>query len=459
LDKRWHCGDFLVPSEGIDSLILDSKDLTWGRLKNDSQHVKFPFWRDEISEIVSNRDDRPLLAGGAGRSYGDSGLNSNGFLVKMLGLNRLVEFDPQNGVLCCEAGATFAEILEFIVPKGWFLPVTPGTMFVTVGGAIANDVHGKNHHVAGTFGCFVEEMEVLSSSGEATICSQQKNFELFRATIGGLGLTGIITWARFKLKKIQSAMITQCATKFSNIDEFLKLDAASNIEHDYTVAWIDSSASGRNLGRGISFRGNHAPAGPTGLQLSKSKIPLLTVPFVAPGLLLNRLTMKAFNYCYYHQQQQKVAHSIIRYQPFFYPLDGVKNWNRLYGPRGFYQFQCVLPEGNSVGLRNILKLASGSGMSSFLTVLKKFGSIRSPGMLSFPISGYTLAFDFRNLGVRSADLIRSLSDIVRHCGGRIYPAKDALMSAADFKAGYPDWKVFSKHIDPGFSSNFWERVV
>lgn len=437
---------------------ISAQDLAWGRLFSGHQESKAVFWRDELEQLIAHGDKPAVLAVGSGRSYGDSCLNSGGELIMMAGLNRMIAFDREGGWLRCDSGMTFAEILEVIVPHGWFLPVTPGTMFVTVGGAIANDVHGKNHHVAGTFGCFVDCMEVMSTSGKLMRCSPTENPQLFRATIGGLGLTGVILWAQFRLKRINNHLIAQRTSKFANFDQFLKIADNSDGQFDYTVAWIDSSASGRHLGRGIFFQGNHAAAEVSHQQSLVSRPAMIPVPMVAPSYLLNDWAMKAFNFSYYHRQQKRVVESIVSYRPFFYPLDSIKNWNKLYGPKGFYQFQCVLPEAKIDELRKILQLASNSHLSSFLTVLKKFGVIRSPGMLSFPMAGYTVAFDFRNCGQRAVSVIQTLGAITLEAGGRIYPAKDALMSSADFKAGYSNWPEFSQYIDPGISSDFAKRV-
>lgn len=429
---------------------------SWGRYpKSEPAAVEPVYWRSEPLRL--DRFDRPVLPYGLGRSYGDSCLNDGGVLLDTLGLNRFISFDTDRGILRCEAGVTVDEILEVIVPHGWFLPVTPGTKHVTVGGAIANDIHGKNHHVAGTFGCHVTKFELERSTGERIICSPTENAELFRATIGGLGLTGLILWAEFTLKSIDNAMIQMERIRFASLDEFFEISAESADTYEYIVAWIDCLAQGSELGRGVFIRGNHVE-GDHGLMTNGDSF--LRVPFEFPSFALNPLTMKAFNSAYYRSQLRKHVRKIVHYEPFFYPLDAVGDWNKIYGRRGFFQYQCVVPTGaDGAAIREIIRRIVESGQASFLDVLKEFGDVPSPGMLSFPRPGVTLALDFPNEGEKTLALFDELDALVREGGGVVYPAKDARMSAENFQAFYPEWKAFSRYVDPNFSSSFWRRVT
>ena len=399
-----------------------------------------------------------LLPYGNGRSYGDSCLNDGGALLHARGLDRFIAFEPQTGVLRCEAGVLLSEILELVVPQGWFLPVTPGTQFVTVGGAIANDVHGKNHHRAGTFGAQVRAFELLRSDGSRRRCAPAENPDWFAATVGGLGLTGLITWAEIQLRRIANPWIASETIRFGNLDEFFAVSAASDRDYEYTVAWLDCAARGAALGRGLFMRGNHAPA----LCAARPRAPArrLSVPFAPPFSLINSWSLKAFNTLYYHRQWAKITRGITHYAPFFYPLDRVMAWNRIYGRHGFLQYQCVIPHVHGhAAIREVLERIVRSGLGSFLAVLKIFGEIPAAGWLSFPRSGVTLALDFPNRGKATFKLLESLDAVVAAAGGAVYPAKDARMSGARFREFFPRWQRFSDYIDPRFSSSFWRRVM
>ncbi|MBI9075207.1 MAG: FAD-binding oxidoreductase [Desulfatibacillum sp.] len=398
----------------------------------------------------------PFLPYGNGRSYGDSCQNTGGVLLDCRGLNHLMAFDRKTGVLKCEAGVLLSQILRLAIPHGWFLPVTPGTRFVTVGGCIANDVHGKNHHRAGAFGCHVRCFELKRSNGQSLICSPKENTDLFRATIGGLGITGLITWAEIQLAPCQNPLIGQETIRFPNLGEFFTLSDESDQKYEFTVAWVDCLARGRSLGRGHFIRGNfinkpaHYPA------YGRKALPM---PIDPPFSLVNSLSLKIFNALYYSRQATKKSAKTVRYEPFFYPLDSIDNWNRLYGKRGFYQYQCVIPpETSRDGIREILERIAMSGLGSFLAVLKKFGNIPSPGLLSFPRPGVTLALDFPNLGEKTRNLLSSLDQVVSHAGGALYPAKDARMSEEMFRQSFPGTDAFIPFIDPAFGSCFWNRV-
>ena len=432
------------------------KYLSWGRNFRYRHEIKKLFWlTDNFSTLFSS--EKKVLPYGLGRSYGDSCLNGDGVLIDVSGLNHSIFFDRAAGVIRCEAGITLAQILEIIVPEGWFLPVTPGTKYVTLGGAIANDVHGKNHHLVGTFGCFVNAFEILRSDGERIICSPTKNSGMFAATIGGLGLTGLVLWAEIRLLKA-SPIVTVESIKVKDLDGFYRLTEQDR-GFTYSVAWMDCTAGGASLGRGIFMRGNHADPAAGSYKKQGKAAPICSVPIDAPGFLLNRYTVKAFNFAYYNKQFKERATKNIFFDPFFYPLDIVDNWNRIYGRKGFYQYQFVIPEKNWSAVVKVFEMIAESKMASFLAVLKKFGEIKSPGILSFPRPGITLALDFVNQGERTKDLCRRLDEIVLGAQGRLYPAKDALMSPDAFKAFYPEYQEFKPYRDSKFSSNFIRRVT
>lgn len=403
-----------------------------------------------------------MLPVGAGRSYGDVCLLDHGTLLRTRGpglsggMDRLLDFDQTTGILCCEAGTTLGEILDFAVPRGFFLPVSPGTKFVTLGGAIANDIHGKNHHAAGTFGRHVPRFELVRSDGRHLICSAAQNADWYAATIGGMGLTGLIAWAEVKLRPILSRRIQYMGIKFSGIEEFVAL-SERNAKSEYTVSWIDCVGTGNNFARGIFMAGDHATVpGP----LKRSKPSKLALPVDLPEFMLNHRSVGLFNTLYYNKQRGKIKSGTVDYEPFFFPLDRLLHWNRMYGKSGLLQFQCVLPwEPDYRGLTEILKSITRSGLASFLAVLKVFGDVPSPGMMSFPKPGITLALDFPIRHEVSFDLVERLAAITLEHGGRMYPAKDATMTAAQFQAFYPQWKKFAAYIDPAFDSAFWQRVT
>jgi FAD/FMN-containing dehydrogenase len=413
-------------------------------------------WRDELVPEIGT--GRTVLPRGLGRSYGDSCLNDGGVLLDATRLDHFIELDEEAGLLRCEAGVALAAVLSLVVPRGFFLPVSPGTKFVTVAGAVANDIHGKNHHRAGTFGRHVTRFELLRSDGRRLVCSPEENPGLYRATIGGLGLTGLITWVEFRLKRVPSELIDCETVRFSGLDEFFDLAAESDERFEYTVAWTDCLARGSALGRGRFIRGNHAPAT---ARRSPARPPRArNLPVYAPSFLLHRFGIRAFNTLYYHRQWARTERRRIHYDPFFYPLDSIGNWNRLYGRRGFLQYQFVVPHAaEREGLREIFRSIAQAGEASFLAVLKVFGDVPSPGLLSFPRPGVTLALDFPNRGRRTLDLLEELDRIVAREGGRVYPAKDARMSARSFQRYFPEWRELSTWIDPRFSSSFWRRVT
>ena len=424
--------------------------LSWGRYPRQAPaRVAAPWWRDEALPAGST-----LLARGCGRSYGDSCLNAGGTLLHTARLDRMIAFDRTSGVLRCEAGATLEQVLEVAVPAGWFLPVTPGTRFVTIGGAIANDVHGKNHHVAGSFGAHVRRFELARSDGSRTECSPEASPERFAATIGGLGLTGLVTWAEVALRPIRSSYLACESIRFADLGEFFALSAESNARFEYTVAWLDIGARGN--GRGIFMRANHVEEDDGSLALALPG-PRLAVPFEFPSTLLNRASVSAFNAVYYRAARRGASRT--HFAPFFYPLDAIAHWNRLYGRRGFVQHQSVIPTAAArAGVEELLREVARAGEAPFLSVLKVFGERRSPGLLSFPRPGATLALDLPMRGDRTLALLDRLEAAVVAHGGAVYPAKDARMSPHAFAAGFPRLAQFEGHLDPAFSSSFWRRV-
>lgn len=427
---------------------------SWGRYpKSHPGRVINLNWMDQIPDF--NLLEGSILAYGLGRSYGDSCLNNNGTLLDTSGLNRFIQVDFENGIIEAYAGITLADILKILIPNGWFLSVTPGTKFVTLAGAIANDVHGKNHHVKGTFGCHVLSFELLRSDGTTHHCSSEENADLFKATIGGLGLTGLITKVKIKLQRCPSPYLDVEYIKFYNLEEFFAISSEFDKKYDYSASWVDCTATDGSLGRGIYSGGNFK-------EYDYESINLKDNP---PGFpfdyeFINSTTVKAFNALYFNKQNQKRVKTISHFEPFFYPLDAVGNWNRAYGKNGFVQYQFVVPFNRAYdAIKQVLIKVEKSGLSSFLTVLKSFGEIESPGMLSFPKPGITLAIDFRMTGKKTLDELKKLDDIVRDNGGIQYPAKDARMSGTDFRLFYPKYEEFQKYMDPRFSSDFWQRVM
>lgn len=431
---------------------MSGKYISWGRYPVKDQKGLELAWRNGGLPTESN-----FLPQGNARSYGDCCMNAQGLVVSTTPLRNLIAFDPDSGVLRCESGVMLKDILDVFEPRGWFLPVTPGTKFATVGGAIANDVHGKNHHVAGTFGCHVLAFELLRSDGSRTVCSPTENVDLFAATIGGLGLTGVLVWADILLKRVENSAVRSESFKYQTLHDFFSLSAESEASHEYTMAWVDCLAGGASTGRGHFIRGNHASYADA--RLKHKPLPLM-IPVDPPVSLVNPLSLRVFNSLYYHRQRSKVVYSITPYDPFFYPLDGIRHWNRMYGPKGFLQYQFVLPMENSAdGITEILHRIAASRSGSFLAVLKVFGARPSPGLMSFPRPGTTLALDFPFQGEKTHALFRSLDEVVRQAGGAIYPAKDAHMSELDFKQYYPRWQEFLQWKDPNITSSFWQRVT
>ena len=423
--------------------------------KVNPKDIKNVVWKEDIFNGLKGSDK--LLPRGFGKSYGDSCLINNGTLLDITNLNHLISYNPQDRIIEAEAGIQFSDLLKFLVPRKSFLPVTPGTKFSSLAGAVANDVHGKNHHYGGTFGQHIIEFELIRSNGEVLTCSNEKNIDLFKATIGGLGLTGVISKVKFKNIAIDNPYLYVENIKFKNLDEFFEVNDDSIKDFPYTVAWIDTSSEGKSFGRGIYNRGYFA--NPNLFDIPKEKVNESLIPFPFDYPFINNFTVKAFNNLWYNKQISKTQKIITHYNPFFYPLDAVDGWQKSYGKNGFLQYQFVIPEkkGREI-LPKIFKEITSSGLSSFLVVLKTFCEKISPGMLSFPRPGITLAIDFRMTN-KTLLLLDKLDEYIIELGGRLYPAKDARMKAEHFKKFYPNWKEFAQFKDPKISSAFWERVT
>ena len=402
------------------------KVTNWGNYPVVEKEMRSEDSFKKIKEFVLNHNE--VIARGNGRCYGDASLGESIFSTKKL--NKFISFDRLNGIIECEAVVLLSDVLEISVPQGYFLYVTPGTKFISVGGAIASDVHGKNHHAEGCFSEYLIEFKLMTENGEIMTCSREENSEKFWATIGGMGLTGIILTAKFKLKNIESAYIRQESIKADNLDEIFRLFDESE-SWTYTVAWIDCLQKGQNIGRSILMRGEHAfqhelpqHLGKTPLRLKKKLQP--TVPFYFPGFVLNALTVKIFNWLYYKKQTKKEVKNFIDYETFFYPLDAINEWNKIYGKSGFIQYQMVIPkEAGKEGMKRILETIAKSGNGSFLAVLKLFGKNNPQAYNSFPVEGYTLALDFK-VNSKLKKLVDQLDSIVQEFGGRIYLTKDSM---------------------------------
>lgn len=431
------------------------RELTgWGRFPRSQSRAYRPEKLADISRILKT-EPGACLARGMGRSYGDAALNRDGGVLLTERLNRFLEFDADTGKLTCEAGVRLDEVLEVCLPQGWFPPVTPGTKFVTLGGAVACDVHGKNHHHDGSLGRHLEWLELELADGTRIICSPGRESELFWATVGGLGLTGVILTLQLQLRKVDSAYLKVEWFRSRHLDETMGLMEQEDARFAHSVAWVDCMATGKNLGRSILIRGNHAgldalPEKQRGAPLEVRNQQVAALPFEFPGFLLNPVTIRVLNGCYYRRFPSGRSRRVQHYDPFFYPLDTLGNWNLAYGKRGFVQYQCCFPSRTSAeAMRAILGRIAVAGLGSFLAVLKRFGS--QEGTLSFPRPGYTLALDFPMKGRPVLNLLEELDDMVVRWGGRVYLAKDARLSRRQFERMYPDlshWRKVRREADP-----------
>ncbi|MBI1906841.1 MAG: FAD-binding oxidoreductase [Rhodocyclales bacterium] len=425
---------------------------SWGRLG---------YWEHDVcalsdrSRVVQQiRGGLTGIAYGMGRSYGDVCLNPGGVLWNTTGLDRFIHFDEASGRLACEAGVLLRDIQQLALPRGWMLPVTPGTQLVTVGGAIANDVHGKNHHVRGSFGDHVHGLTLVRTDGQTLECGPELEPEWFAATVGGLGLTGVIVEAEIQLRRAEGPWLDTETLPYDSLEAFLAMADHSESGWEHTVAWIDCVAGKR--GRGVFMRARPGVASARPVPRRRE----LRVPFAPPVSLVNRWSLRPFNSFYYRLKRRRSGRAVAHYESFFYPLDALHEWNRLYGRDGFYQYQSVVPRDDGArAVRAMLDEIARAGDGSFLAVLKTFGERESPGMLSFPRHGVTLALDFPNRGARTLKLFERLDAIVSEVGGRLYPAKDARMSRAMFEAGYPRLDEFMQFRDPGISSAMSRRLM
>jgi decaprenylphospho-beta-D-ribofuranose 2-oxidase len=441
----------------------------WGNVLRQRADVYRPEKLTDLRAVVSGdaQGASPsIVPRGLGRSYGDAALNENGAVLLDTRLNRFSSFDRATGILECEAGVSYEDLIDVFLPRGFFPPVTPGTRFVTLGGAIAADVHGKNHHRDGSIANFIESFDLLIADGRTLRCSRQDNADAFWATLGGMGLTGIILSARLRLQPVESAYVVVDQKRSANLEQTLA--AFSDGDHDfkYSVAWIDCLAKGASLGRSVLMRGNHAKAGdlPADLAVNPLVPPAKRrgrVPFNFPSFALSPFTVRLFNARYYasHKDGRHIAH----YEDFFYPLDAIEHWNRIYGRRGFFQYQAVFPmQDGDRCLRSLMERISAAGSASFLAVLKTMGP-GSGGILSFPIPGLTLALDLPNAGTGTVRLLHELDEIVLKHGGRVYLAKDACMTRESFQRMYPSLPRFNEiksALDPQnrFSSSLARRL-
>lgn len=429
---------------------------SWGLLKYPRTDVRAysNFVHGGSMAKISNSPPSFALVG-AGRSYGDVGLNPGGIGLSTRHLNKFLSFDEETGLLECESGVLIREIQAIFGPRGWISPVTPGTSFVTIGGAIANDVHGKNHHSMGSFGNHVQELVLARTDGDILVCSNQEHAELFTATIGGLGLTGVILSAKIKLAKVPSGWVESEKKIFDDLQAFFELSRDSEENYESSVAWFDCST--RKAGRGSFISGNHVKSDQAAPKEPDSSVGL---PFTPPVSLINRVTLSPLNMSYFLLQRLTAGRRLESMWSFYYPLDSIGNWNRAYGPRGFYQYQSVIPASAAEEATNdMVRIISRSGLGSFLAVLKTFGSIPSKGLLSFPMEGVTLALDFPNKGSRTEKLFKELDSVVRAAKGRLNPSKDARMSKDMFMEGFPNYSKFEKYRDGGISSGFSKRVL
>jgi decaprenylphospho-beta-D-ribofuranose 2-oxidase len=437
----------------------------WGRYPCLAAQSARPETTKAMQNALADRGDSPALAFGLGRSYGDVGLLENGKILHTRRLNRFLAFDPHTAWLKCEAGVSILDLVQTFLPKGFFPPVVPGTQFVTLGGAIANDIHGKNHHVDGTICDHIRNVSILTANGDIVVCDATQNADLWWTTVGGLGLTGVILDLEIKLQPVHGTGIEMESIQVKDLDHFFEVSAESS-HFTHTVSWIDCVTKGSGMGRGIFMRGRHSESEPSPRLLGKlerSLSPLLKVPFNAPSFALNPLTIRAFNEVYYHKHPTELLKQTIHYEPFFFPLDFVKKWNRIYGKRGFLQYQLVVPYcPQHKAIRKVLESITTSGMGSFLAVIKEFGAHVHSG-LSFPQPGVTLALDFPNYGDDLLDLLTRLDHIVMDAGGRVYLGKDARLPQAHFRQMYPEWaqwKEVRDQWDPQgvFSSALGQRL-
>ena len=440
---------------------------SWGRFPVATAKVVRPARQGDLVGLLGDDTHPSLIGRGYGRSYGDAALNTPGIVVEQVHFDRLLAFDETTGVLVAEAGLRLKDILEVFVPRGWFLPVTPGTKYVSLGGALACDIHGKNHHGDGSFSSHVEWFDLLTADGQVRRCSRTEQSELFWATAGGMGLTGIILTVALKLRRVETAYVSVDYRRTRDLDETLERCEAEDHRYRYAVCWIDCLARGKHLGRSVLMRGDHLPLAdlPARYRAQPLRLPRkpeVTVPFSFPNGVINAWTVRAFNTVFYHKHPKATSGVVVDFDSYFYPLDAVLEWNRVYGRRGFIQYQPVIPlETSRATLIRLLEELSRAGIASFLAVLKRFGP--QEGLLSFPMPGYTLALDIPVSGDAMFALLDRLDELVVQSGGRIYLGKDARLKPQHLEAMYPQlptWRRIKQTVDPEgrFSSDLARRV-
>jgi decaprenylphospho-beta-D-ribofuranose 2-oxidase len=438
----------------------------WGRTAPTVAHLATVHGEEEARAVLRDATGRGVIARGLARSYGDAAQNAGGAVLDMTTANRVLDADLDTGLVTVEAGISLDELMNRFVPQGWFVPVTPGTRLVTVGGAIGADIHGKNHHIAGSFSQHVRWLDLLTADGSVQRVSPEIEPDLFWATAGGMGLTGVILRAQVQMKKIESSRVSVDTDRTPDLDSLMSLLAETDHLYDYSVAWIDCVAKGRRMGRSVVTRGRFArldelPAKRQADPLRYAGSVKLSVPDVFPPGLLNLATVAAFNELWYRKSPKRKREQLQSIPTFFHPLDGVGAWNRIYGPRGFVQYQFTVPFGQEEAMREALERISHSGTASFLAVLKRFGP-GNPGMLSYPSPGWTLALDIPVVS-GLATLLDQLDQLVVDAGGRIYLAKDSRVRPELFERMYDRLDRFRdvrKQVDPDgvFTSDLARRL-
>ena len=410
---------------------------------------------NSIDELIKAISKNNCIARGNGRSYGDSSISKSNTIC-MKKFNRIIDFDEQTGLLTVESGVLLVEIINNYLSKGWFPKVSPGSKFVTAGGMVACDVHGKNHHKDGSFGNYIEWIDLVTSNGEIKRCSKKNNTELFNWTIGGMGLTGTIIRVAFYMHPVRTSWIKQKTIPAKNIDHAFEI-FEKTLDTTYSVAWIDCLSSGSNLGRSLIILGEHAEISDLKSDMKKKPLALknklkIRIPFNLPSFILNSITVKIFNFFYYLMGKKKEGYKIVDYDTFFYPLDYLLDWNKIYGKKGFAQFQCVIPlENSSVGIRELLETISRSKSNSFLTVLKRFG--KQDNYLSFPLEGYTLSLDFP-ITKNNFELMKQLDEITIKYNGQFYLAKDSRLDKETFKRSDTKFDEYSKFRNSEMKKTF-----
>ncbi len=436
-------------------MIRDELLSGWGRTAPTRASVSRPPTAADVAMAIDEGHPRGLLARGLGRSYGDAAQNAGGRVLDMTAMSGVRALDAAAGTVSVYAGTSLDEIIRHALPLGWFLPVSPGTRFVTAAGAIANDIHGKNHHREGSIGDHVVSFELITPDGDTRTVTPQTEPELFAATCGGLGLTGIITEVTLKLLRVQTSMMRVDTERAGDLDDLMARMEAGDHLYRYSVAWVDCMAKGRHLGRSVLTRGDHAVLDDD-LDAKTRREPLAldlrSLPPVPPGVpsLINGLTARAFNELWFRKAPAERRDHIEPLAPFFYPLDAAAAWNRLYGPRGFLQYQFVVPFGEEAVVREALESLAGSGCPSFLGVLKRFGP--GHGFLSFPMPGWTLALDIPASADGLGELLDTLDRRVADAGGRVYLAKDSRLAPETVARMYPEldrWREVRERLDPG----------